>query len=135
APPLVYRLFRLEKPSRTSHDAVLRGNIRLYKLLTQLQGRHQRLARALTLALAPQVREPFHLAGCYLAGTGKDPGHEQAFVGGVFRRLIESQDHVSWTEAALARDAELRRWTVLGYLGLGTAVLLVVLIGLVLWRT
>jgi hypothetical protein len=133
-PPLIYRLFRLEKPNRASHEAVLRGNIRLYQFLTQLQDRDKRLARTLSLALAPEHRGPFEFAGCYLAATGTDPGYEQAFVGGVFHRLIESQDHVWWTDEALAREAEYRRWTVLGYVGIAAVSLLFPVLALVLWR-
>jgi hypothetical protein len=133
-PPLVYRLFRLEKPGRGSHEAVLRGNLRLYQFLAQLQDRHMRLTRTLTLAVAPEHRGPCEFAGCYVAATGTDPVLEQAFVGGVFRRLIESQDYVSWTDAALAREAEYRRWTVIGYLGLAAFLMLFPLVAWVLWR-
>jgi len=128
-PPLIYRLLRLEKSSKSGQDEVLRGNIRLFHLLSQMQDRHRFLGRALTLGLGLERRGAFRLAGCYLAGTGKNAAREQGFVGGVFRRLIESQDFVAWTDEALAADERYRRWTWMGYVGIGLAVGAVLLLG------
>ena len=68
------------------------------------------------------------LGGCYLAGTGRDPGREQGFIAGVFRQLIENQNYVAWTPEALDEEADYRRWTYYGYLGLAVIVVLLALI-------
>jgi hypothetical protein len=129
-PPLVYRLLRVEAPGRQESAAVLRGNVRLFKLLAQMRDRHQRLARLLTLALALDRRGPLHFAGFYLGGTGRDANREQAFVAGVFRRLIENQDFVSWTDAAVVAENKFQRWTGVGYSALASAIGLLVLAGM-----
>lgn len=54
--------------------------------------------------------------GVYLAATGRDV-KQQAFVQGVFQRVIENQNAVSWSPDALAEDSRLNRLTMLGYIG------------------
>lgn len=52
--------------------------------------------------------------GCYLTGTGTRPSG-QAFVTGVFQRLIDDQAAVAWTRRAYAEDARYRRMSAAGY--------------------
>ena len=118
-PDLVDNLWRIEPEDRQPPGDVVRGNIRLYHLLRQFRERLKRLSRVLVRASAAEDGPPAMLGGCYLAGTGPDSAREQAFLPGVFRRLIESQDYVSWTPDALAEEAAYLRWTRYGYLGLG----------------
>ena len=71
--------------------------------------------------------------GCYLGGTGRDAQREQAFVPGVFKRLSEEENFVSWTLQAREEEEDVRRWistaqTVLGLLSLALVVLLGLLI-------
>jgi hypothetical protein len=63
---------------------------------------------------------PLLFAGCYLAGTGRNPD-QQAFVPGVFERLTENQGVVAWTQTAVADDDSYRRKTAMGYVVLALA--------------
>jgi hypothetical protein len=63
------------------------------------------------------------LGGVYLAGTGRETA-DQAFVQGVFQRVLDGQNAVSWSPEAVADDARLNRLTVMGYVGLAVFVAL-----------
>jgi len=132
----VFKLFRVEVPGRDELDVVVAGNTNLYLLLDELRDRQKRLSRVLKVALARQANGPLLFGGCYLAGTGHDPDREQALVAGLFRRLLDSQDYVSWTDQALADDANAERVAKLGYgilAGVG-AVMVALLLALVVFR-
>ncbi len=134
-PGWIYKLFRVEAPGRDDVDEVLGGNIRLYQLLEQMPERGERLGRVLTRGVLPDDAGPSLFGGCYLGATGPDP-REQAFVAGVFRRLVEKQSCVAWTPAALAEEASLQRRTRYGYLtlaGVAAAIALVV-VGYYAWK-
>jgi len=118
-PNWVYKLFRLEATGKDEPATLVRGNIALYQLMAQIRERHKRLSRILTRAVLGDGGGPPLFGGCYLAGTGRDPAHEQAFVPGVFRRLIEEQNFVSWTDQALTTEAECNRWARIGYIFIG----------------
>jgi hypothetical protein len=118
-PSLVYNLFRVEMASGggTAATEVTEGNLRLYTLVAELRERRKRLGRLLTRGLLLDKGGGFLFGGVYLAGTSADGNTEQAFVGGVFQRLIANQNHVTWTAEALATEARYRRWAALGCLG------------------
>jgi hypothetical protein len=116
-PTLVYRLFRLAAPGAWDRTDALHRNQGLYSLLVAVHGRQKPLAGLLARALGSERRAPL-LGGCYLAGIGRDPARDAAFVAGVFPLLVENQNYVSWTAEALAEHASYRRWTVAGYIGL-----------------
>ena len=59
--------------------------------------------------------------GCYLTGTG-DKQHRQAFVTGVFQRLVDDQASVAWTRRAYAEDRRAWRIAQLGYAGIAVVV-------------
>jgi len=122
-PNWVYKMFRLESTSKDEPAKLVRGNIALYQLMSQIRERQKRLSRILTRVVISDKGGPPLFGGCYLAGTGRDPAHEQAFVAGVFRRLIEEQNFVSWTDDALNTEAECNRWARNGYLFIGLLVL------------
>jgi ImcF (intracellular multiplication and macrophage-killing)-related protein len=99
----IYTIFR-ERGS-----VARQGNTHLFGLLckarTQLQGR---LQQVLSGGFGHSVREgtdsesaPF--SGCYFAATGRTEDR-QAFVRGVFDKLVEEQNDVEWTRLALATD-------------------------------
>ena len=52
--------------------------------------------------------------GCYLTGTGDKP-NRQAFVTGVFQRMVDDQASVAWTKQAYADDRRAWRVTQIGY--------------------
>jgi hypothetical protein len=122
-PNWVYKMFRTETPGRDDLAAVVKGNVRLYQLMGGMRDRQRRFSRAVTRWLSADTRGLPLLGGCYVAGTGKD-ADEHAFVAGVFRRLIENQDFISWNDEALTEDADYNRWAARGYLILGIGVVL-----------
>lgn len=132
-PTLVYRLWRLEDPDRQNASEVLHENIQLNQVLTRLQERQDRLFRALARTFASESPDTTLFGGCYLAATGRDASHEQAFVVGVFRRLLENQNYVSWTPEALAEDADYRRWALLGWSSIGLLLIIVAALGYFYW--
>lgn len=132
-PTLVYRLWRLEEPDRTNASEVLHENIQLNQVLTRIQERQDRVFRALTRAFASESPDTTLFGGCYLAATGRDAAHEQAFVAGIFRRLLENQNYVSWTSEALAEDADYRRWAMLGWLSIAVFLVMVASLGYFFW--
>jgi hypothetical protein len=126
----ILKFLRLDAPTDPRKTPLQAGmhNRNLYMLLSQVYARGPRLAKVLARGLgaagessdAPDALPLF--GGCYLGGTGRQP-QDQAFVPGVFARLTDGQNHVSWTNQALAEDAKYRRWTALGY-----AIILVALV-------
>jgi hypothetical protein len=128
-PPLVYRLMHIGKPSRDEADDQLAGNLRLYRFLHQIRERQQRLCRILLAGIVPEGRTPWHFGGCYLAATGPDVIRQQAFATGILPQLVESQNRLCWTPAALKEDAACRRWALAGYVGLGLFIATVLTIG------
>jgi len=130
----VFKLFRVETPGRDDLAKAVAGNTNLYLLLDELRDRQKRMSRVLKVALARQANGPLLFGGCYLAGTGHDPDREQALVAGLFRRLLENQDYVTWTDRAMADDASAERVAKVGYGVLaGVGAVVAVLLALVLF--
>ena len=112
-------------------------NRNLYLLMRAVFDRGPRLAQLLSRGLPPvhaPVGDPAAglplFGGCYLAGTGKTP-ETQAFVPGVFQRMSEMQNLVSWSPEATAEDTRLNRMTAVGY---ALIVLLLILAVVGFWR-
>jgi hypothetical protein len=104
----VYRIFDAEKAEKADLSPIVAGNARLVLLLDEMNARAESVCAILQQAIAPENDTLFHYSGCYLAATG---GKEsQAFVAGVFQKLVKEQSSVSWTEAALAEDAQCQTW-------------------------
>jgi hypothetical protein len=114
-PAWVYKYLRVEAPGKDEREAVVRANGLLFRFFNDMWERRQRLGRLLTRALLLDASGPLLFGGCYLAGTGSDPAREQAFVPGVFSRLLKEQNLLLWTDEALAEDAFGRRWAAWGY--------------------
>jgi hypothetical protein len=128
-PGWVYKKFRVEGQGRSTAADAVRTNSRLFLLLDELRERQSRLSEILNHGLVTgRDEQPWLFGGCYVAATGADPGTEQAFVAGVFRRLPEEQNYVSWTEEALGEEALYQSWISRGYAVLG--VLFVAALGL-----
>src|SRR4029453_1108392 len=100
----VYRLFKTEA-NREEQGAAVGDNARLFLLLDEMRERDARLSPILTRGGAGEAGGPGRVGGCYLGATGTDAS-QQAFVAGVFRRLIESQDAIAWTAQAKEEDAK-----------------------------
>ncbi len=129
-PAQVDQLWRVEAAGESTTTEAVQGNVRLYRFLRQIRERHRRLGRVLSLAMTDEGVPTPMLGGCYLAGTGADARTEQAFIPGVFRRLTENQDLVSWNSELLKQESRYRRWTFQGYITLG--ILAVVYLGLLI---
>lgn len=109
-------------------------NASLYFLLREMYLRSPRLGKLLSRSITvsdPGDTEALPLfGGCYLAATGKTE-RETAFVSGVFSRLTESQNYVSWLPKAFQDERSYGWYTVAGYLA--TLILMVATIGLIVW--
>jgi hypothetical protein len=111
----VFKLLRVEVAGKDDLRTAVSRNTKLYLLLNEIRERRKRLSRIVKVALTRQAAGPLLFGGCYLAGTGRDPDREQALVAGLFQRLLQEQDYVSWTDRALADDASAERLTKVGY--------------------
>jgi hypothetical protein len=112
------RLFRVEKTATEPAADCIADNSNLFELLSAVRLREPALERILTRLLDPQTGDLFFLGGFYLAATGANPDRDQAFVPGVFQKLVQSQNAVAWTDEALAEEADYQRWTMYGYAAL-----------------
>jgi hypothetical protein len=113
-PSWVHRLFRIEHLGSDTMDSAIADNVLLYKFMDTMRERHSRLRRILAQGVMLDGSGPMMFGGCYLAGTGSN-SREQAFAEGVFQRLLQDQNHVSWTQEALAEEDQYTQWTWWGY--------------------
>jgi hypothetical protein len=132
-PSLVYKNWGVDSPDGFETNEATARNIRLYAFLTQLRERQRRLARLLTRGVILQAQGPAMLGGCCFSATGRDLVREQGFANGMFRLLQENQNHVAWTDEALAIEADYGRWERLGYAGLIAFLIGVIVIGFLFW--
>jgi hypothetical protein len=132
-PTWVYKYFHLEEGGGEDRPAATRTNVRLYQVLVQLLERQRRFSRILTHGLVREEGEPLLFGGCYLTATGANAAKEQAFVPGVFQRLVEEQNNVSWTSQALAEDSKYGQYAQLASVALGIFLLVVVAGGVFLF--
>ena len=124
------------RPDRARADrgpSPLKGNVRLFNLLGQIRDRRKRLGRVLSLSLEMADNEPVYFGGCYFAGTGRNAQKEQAIIAAVFHRMLEGQNYVSWTAGGLAEEHDYQRWTRLGYGGIISLTIFIVVFGSLFW--
>jgi hypothetical protein len=133
-PTWVYKFFRVEGPGRESMEEQVRVNTQLYKLLYEVRERQKALGRILTRGVITDQAGPLLLGGCYVTATGRDATREQAFTAGVFRRLVDEQNFVSWTADAIAEEADYQRWTKIGYWAVGGFAALVLVALFFMWK-
>ena len=126
-----YTLFREQEALRRP------GNLRLYGLLCKVRcNLKTRLAEILANGFGYDERQtphdqPFLFSGCYFAATGKTPDR-QAFVKGVFDKLVAEQEQIEWTDAGLAEAHRRRRWAAGGMVLSG--LLAAALIAMLVWH-
>lgn len=113
------------------------GNTKLYALLCEIRRSVQsRLAKILVAGFGRDAEqdtgaETLLFSGCYFAAAGQTEDR-QAFVKGVFEKLVEQQEELEWTDDGYREE---HKFQLLARLGLGFDTLLVVaLVGLVLRR-
>jgi hypothetical protein len=135
-PSMVYSLFKVETPGGEDIADLLKANSQLYRFLAQLRDRHGRMARLVKESIPGVSGEPILYGGCYFAGTGVEPATGQAFTSGVLMRLIQDQDHVTWTSDSLAADRSFLRLAralkvvLLSMIWIG----ITLIVGLIAWR-
>ncbi|MCA1685939.1 MAG: type VI secretion system protein [Planctomycetia bacterium] len=132
-PRLVYKAWGVDGADPSSGTLSTSPNVSLYEFLARVRGSQKRLGRILNRGVVMPAPGAPMLGGCAFAATGKDLIREQGFAAGVFRFLVENQNHVAWTADARQADADYRRWTALGYLGLVALVAAILVLGYVLW--
>lgn len=125
---LTYNLFRVESGGTGDFEQ----NKDLMLFLDEIRERGRHLSRFLSQSLARDSDDAPLFGGCYIAGTGSDRDADQAFVRGVFGRLIENQSYVSWTDQALEEDERCHRMVTIGYSAL--VVVVVSVLALVGWQ-
>jgi hypothetical protein len=134
----IVKFLRLEAAAGPA--ATDRHNRNLYLLLREVYTRGPRLARVLGrgMSVTEPAADPLDalplFGGCYLGGTGKR-AEEQAFVPGVYQRLMDGQSSVSWTGEALAEDARYRRRAAAGYVATAIVAVAGVLAGGWWWHS
>jgi len=126
---LVYKYFNLESAAGSDAAAMMAANASLFLFLDEMHDRTKRLADIISQFLPSKDQDGWFYGGCYLGATGGRD--EQAYVPGLFKRLVEEQNCVAWTPRALANDAKCHAQTRLGYTLLWSAagLLIVALIG------
>lgn len=119
----VVRHLRIDWPpdDRKTHSFVPVANRKLFHFLHDVHVRGPRLGRLLGRGLpadgrgdADPVESSPLVGGCYLIATGRTP-NDQAFVPGVFQRVLESENTIRWSQRAFAEDARFRRMAMTGY--------------------
>jgi hypothetical protein len=125
----VYALFReagaLGKP----------GNSKLYRLLCLIRGQFQNRIRSLLINGFGRDDESdatgyWMFGGCYFAATGATEDR-QAFVRSVFDKMLQQDEDVEWTEAALVEDDRYRR--IAQGLTFVNGLLALALVALIIW--
>lgn len=99
----IYLLFR-------EQDALSRpGNLGLFQLLCNVRCYLKpKLTRLLTHSFVDSSNsEPLLFSGCYFAATGES-ADRQGFVKAVFDKLIQEQELLQWTPAAIKQDRRVR---------------------------
>jgi hypothetical protein len=112
----LYQKCQLEKPAGKSLEEVFAINSSLFLLLKEMHERQDHLARILEAGFTRHAPVDWLLfGGCYLAATGSDAQHNQAFMNGVLERLVEGEACVYWTEDVLRQEARLQGWINAGW--------------------
>jgi hypothetical protein len=131
----VWVLGALRFDDQTHRQEGAHPNRDLYLLLREVQRRVPRFATILSRmpigkneAESSEDLEALPLfGGCYLTGTGDKP-NRQAFVTGVFQRLVDDQAAVAWSRQAYAEDRSAWRLTQFGYAGIGVVAAAIILL-------
>ena len=104
---------------------------RLWRVSDALYARQNAITRIICQGLMARPDRPPMVNGVYLAATGPDAG-DRGFAAAVLTELKLTQNLVSWTDAALADEADARRAATVGYVLIAAFALAIGLFG---WRT
>jgi hypothetical protein len=114
-PSLIYPLLRIEPPNQGNRTEVVKANLQLVLLLSEIRKRQKHLSDIFVRAFVKDRQRYVMFGGCYLAATGRDPARDQAFIQGVLRHLLAQQNYVSWTPEVLAEERAWNRLAGTGY--------------------
>ncbi|HJZ94650.1 MAG TPA: type VI secretion protein IcmF/TssM N-terminal domain-containing protein [Gemmataceae bacterium] len=120
----VFKLFQVER-SGEGPAASTRANAELFQFLNSVRQRGSAAARLVGRLAMPGDAGPPRFGGVYLTANAPELGAGPLFVDEFYRKVINSQPYVAWTDAAFADDARYRRMTKAGYIFLGVVVLAV----------
>jgi hypothetical protein len=119
-PSWILKFLKFDPPTelRNSIGADVDFNRNLYHLLRAVYLRCPRLAQLLARGVPSvggrdDLADAPMLGGCYLTATGSTT-NRQAFVEGVFQRVVDAQGSVSWSPEALEEDSRLSRYATIG---------------------
>ena len=107
------------------------GNTRLYSLLCKIRVNMLNSLRELLLNAfgydekQSDQAEPVAFSGCYFSATG-ETDDQQAFVKGVFDKLIEEQEQIEWTAGAARANQRYQKIATLNFALCGILLLAVV---------
>src|SRR5262245_491655 len=120
----VFKLFQVERGGE-GPAASTRANAELFQFLSVVRQRGSAAARLVGRLAMPGDAGPPRFGGVYLTANAPELGAGPLFVDEFYRKVINSQPYVAWTDAAFADDARYRRMTKAGYIFLGVVVLAV----------
>ena len=100
----VFSVFQTENDANKEVTPLFPRNSRLTLLLTEMNERAEAVSDIVLSSMMPDNEPMFRYSGFYLAATGATG--MQGFIAGVFQKQVKEQASVTWTEAALERDAQ-----------------------------
>ncbi len=127
----IFRLYKVERAMDATAPMLVLANSRIFEFQAAVTRRVPGLSKVLSRIESTESEVGFWLGGCFFMATSTDP-RLQAFAPGVFRLLLENQNHVAWTNETLADEADYQRWIIVGYAAM--AIFLISLGALGYWR-
>jgi hypothetical protein len=116
-PALVYRVLKVGITDGEDRVA-WQSNANVYRFLASVHSRQGRILRLLQRGIMPTMTPTSSFGGIYFAATESDAPLRQAFLAGIMPQLLEMQNDVAWSPAALKSERSCRRWTRVGYFAL-----------------
>lgn len=113
-PYWVFKLFNVERGGENP-TASVRANAELFHFLDAVRTRGRAAARLVGRLATAGADGPVRFGGCYLTASTPELGGGPLFLDEFFKKAVQSQGFVEWTDAAFAEDAAYRRSTTLGY--------------------
>lgn len=87
------------------------GNLRLYRLLSEISDRRRRLAKLLTQGFGQLIGgQPVRLLGVYFDGRDSQ-GRNHVFVKQLLDHVLVEQDAVAWSPLRIQRNETAQTWT------------------------
>ena len=127
-PYWIFKMFAVERGSENAANAT-RANSELFAFLNSARTHGSGAARLIGRVATPGSSAPIRFGGCYLTANVPELGSGPLFLDEFYKKVVQSQGFVEWTDAAFEDDARYRRNTKLGYMALAGVVLGIVALG------